>query len=282
MSLRYSKKVAAYRFRLALRYAMGPLISTHVPDKRAALPSVTIFISNHNTRHSLELAIESLEATTDYPGFQLWLADNGSSDGSWELLSSLDRPYAIKLFRAEAPILHGAWLDRVAAEVETDYWVAVDSDMLFTSKGWLWDMVRRMEGDSSLFLLAAEPLPCLTSLGLAGGAARAEGLSSWLFCVRTKLWPVLGCPTFQFDEHVDGRGNHTIYDTGARLLQALTRTAYNYGVMPRWFTFKYYHFGNMSWFKTAAGGDDVYRDFKEYQRRDVQRRLKREGRRGQL
>lgn len=272
---RSSLKIALYRIRLGMRHCASIILDRGSRFQDGG-PSVTVFTANLNTRPSLQLMLSSLKNTTSYPNYRLWIADNGSTDGSIEFLDTFPSCRPVQITKSPVQVSHRAWLDLVGREVQTDYWVAVDSDMLFIGRDWMWDLIARMENDRGLYLLAAEPKPRrlmadpLTNEDVVHAAAP----SSWLFCVRTSLWEQLEQPTFEYQDRPNGNGSlRTVFDTGAKLLEQMDSHGLRYEFMPRTYRRKYYHYRNMSWLDLEA--TTAHAGLKRYQLADVERRATR-------
>lgn len=256
--LNYSHKIIAKR-------AAAPLLSLKPRPNPASLPPATVFTSSLNTRDSLELTLRSLSAATRYRQCKLWIGDNGSTDGSVEFLDELAAAIPMRLDKRPEARRHYLWLDEVHQTVDTPYWFAVDSDMLFLARDPLIDMVAVMERHPDVYLVAAEkrepefdhPAP-VTGEPLDLG----EAPSTWLFCVRTSLRDRLQV-SFQDGVHSTNEetGKKFCYDTGGKLAHAMRENGLRYHYMPKWFQLSYQHFGGLSWSTKM----DVIPD-EEYQR----------------
>lgn len=267
--VKYQIKIAGKRLLSALQPTRGPA--------GGDAPSVTLFISSLNTRYPLELTLRSLAANTSYPNYRLLIGENASTDGSREMLDELEAQGRVELIRAAGPRLHSIWLDEVMATVQTTYWCAVDSDMLFLGRDWLWDLIRRMEAEPDLDLLGAEQRPYTPGYVEPVGKETidvGESPATWLFCVRTSLRTRLKS-SFAF--HKAGinpqTGRMLVYDTGGKLLIDMRDAGLKYAFMPNWFLHKYHHFGSLSW-APNADTEDQHTQLKKYQMEDIRRRLK--------
>jgi len=269
-------KIATYHARVGLRVGAAPLLDLVAPRPPADCPEVTVFTANMNTRYSLQLALASLVKHTAYPNYRLWIADNGSTDSSLEFLDSFQSPQPVEITRSPAPVSHRTWLDRVASAVQTPYWVAVDSDMLFTGSDWLWDLVSRMETDPSLYILSGEPKPACITVDPATTfpVEYAGAVSSWLFCMRTSLWGILADPTFEYEDRPPNGldAPRKIYDTGAHLLEQMDQRRLRYASMPSRYGRKFFHYRNMSWLDSKA--TSPHARLKRHQVADVRRRAR--------
>lgn len=268
-SLKLYNKILKYRAKISLRQLAGRFLPKKSPLNLDSLPQVTLFISSLNTRYPLELTIKSLLKHTSYPNFQLLIADNASVDGSLEYLESLQiANIPIKLIKSNEVKLHSDWLDEVYITVDTPYWIAVDSDLLFFCQDWIVDMIDIMQTNPDIHLLNAEKSAGWVGAEPVSGeiVEMGEHPSTWLFCVRTDL-----------RDHVDGSfkfenlgknsktGRTKAYDTGGMILNIMREKGLGYGYMPSWFFYKYYHFGSMSWGMKSPTANEYSLKFKKHQ-----------------
>lgn len=96
-------------------------------------PPVAIATVNWNTRLLVELLADSVRRHTPEP-HTFYVADNGSRDGSVGFLQSRDD---VVLVETGANIGHSAALEQLAATVEEDYLLCLDSDAHVYRDGWL-------------------------------------------------------------------------------------------------------------------------------------------------
>jgi glycosyltransferase involved in cell wall biosynthesis len=246
------------------------------PPHLRAHPEVTLFISSLNTRPALELTLASLVAHTSYPAYRVLVGDNASTDGSREYLDGLASQGRIALRTSPGPRPHSDWLDDCYRQVETPYWVAVDSDMLFLGRDWLADLIAAMERHPDVDLIAAERRapsrdyqePVSNRIIDLG-----EAPSTWLFCARTGLRERLDTSfAFYVDPSYDREGRRLCFDTGGRVLRDMRSHGLRYRYMPSWFRAKYLHFGGMSWAATTEERG-AYAALKQRQQRDIARLL---------
>ncbi len=68
----------------------------------AATIQLSILIATHNRRERLQRCLEALAAQSQDPAtFEVLIADDGSSDGSAEMVEGLEMPYALRVLRLE-------------------------------------------------------------------------------------------------------------------------------------------------------------------------------------
>ena len=246
--------VVKFRLRSACKSAFAKWVRP--PKRSPAGAGVTVFISNLNTRHAVELTLRSLFRHTAYSNLRVVVADNASTDGSREFLSAFaaGRPMTVILAAAAQP--HSAWLDQMLKTCETEYLFAVDSDMLFLGGDPIGEMVDVMERDPDLYLLTPDLQPFRSGIvEPVGGAVVDQSVSpfTWLMCVRCSLRdrvPTSFAVVVELTGGTDGRP--LVNDTGACLLRDMRAASAKYGVMPRWFASRFEHLGSMSWTPTSV------------------------------
>jgi hypothetical protein len=245
--------------------------------KSARGPSVTILITSSNNRFPLELTLRTMLAKTRYRPYRLLVADNESTDGSFEWLNSLTDRIPIEIMHSARP--QSEWYDLMFREAETDYWVALHEDLIFTGRDWLDDLIARMEADPELQLLEGEYFE--PKLGMAEPVSGevidlGESLASWLFCVRTSLRERLPDTSFAFYKGPEPSAAEPrqCYDLGGKLLSDMREAGLKYAWMPRWYRAKWHHVENLTWIR-AHPGSGMHAKLKRYQRRDIERRVRR-------
>lgn len=278
------KKPFDFRHKILLKRAAARILSLGAPRPKADLPPVTVFISSMGTRYSLELTLRSLFRMTRYPNIELWIGENGSTDGSVEFLKEFSRERPLRLDNRGEKRRHYLWLDEVHQSVDSKYWFAVDSDMLFLGRDPILEMVQVMERDPSVYLVASEkreaqvdhPAP-VTGEPMDLGEAPA----TWLLAVRTSLRDIVNTSFEDGLDHVDEvTGKPFCYDTGGKLLRDMRERGIGYHYMSRVFQLKYQHFGGLSWsVDPSVIPDEVYQQSKQTQLRYIQSLVAREHRR---
>ena len=269
-----NRTILKYHCTVAAKRLASPWLSTLPYTDNA--PAVTVFISSMNTRDSLELTLRSLTARTAYPNYHIVVGENASTDGSAEFLREAADEFPLTVIQSETPKLHSQWLDELSRTVVTPYWVAVDSDMLFTAHDWLSELIRVMHSDPELYLLAAErnePQNGFVEPVSGTIIDTGETHSTWLFCVRTSLREHVDTSfAFHKEELAEPGGRLFCFDTGGRLLREMKRSGLRYTFMPRRYRWKYHHFGALSWIGSHAPGERL-QAFKAAQLFDIKRRL---------
>ena len=238
---------------------------------------MTVFISSLNTRHAIELTLRSLLRYTAYPDLRVVVADNASTDGSREFLTAFAAGRPVTVILAETARPHGLWLDQALASCETEYLIAVDSDMLFLGGDAIGEMIGVMERDPDLYLLTPALQPARHGIvEPVGGVVvdQAESPFTWLMCVRRSLRDRVPTSFAVVVEPTGGAaGRPLVNDTGACLLRDMRAASVGYGVMPRWFASRFEHLGSMSWTPTVAPDERTpYGFMRRYKADDAVRR----------
>ncbi len=109
-------------------------------------PKVAVVILNYNTRRHLEAFLPAVLAT-DYPNFEVVVADNASPDDS---VLFLEQNYPnIKILKFSENSGFAGGYNRALAMVEADYFVLLNSDVEVTP-GWITPIVERMEAEPNI------------------------------------------------------------------------------------------------------------------------------------
>jgi glycosyltransferase involved in cell wall biosynthesis len=267
--VRYHGQILAKR----LKNRFTPGVSVADLDET---PAVTVLITNINNRFPLELTLHTLMAHTTYPSYQIWVADNGSTDGSIEMVRALIAAGApIRLIEHGKPRPQHEWYDFMADRIETPLWVGLHEDMVFLTDDWLVDLVLVMQRDPALLLLGGQYFPpCDDAVEPVSGETVniRESLSTWIFCARAELRDHVDT-SFAFHKYWSAANQRTIlYDQGGKLIEDLRAAGCGFACMPPAYMNKYQHVANISWaFKHDI--DDAQRAYKLHQLRDVKRRV---------
>lgn len=108
----------------------------------------TICLVNYKTETLTKLCLRGIRRHTDYP-YRVVVVDNDSGDASLDYLRSLswitlvERPGEVVKSGSWA---HGTALDIGLSHADTEYFVALHSDTLIHKRGWLRDLITKMEG----------------------------------------------------------------------------------------------------------------------------------------
>ncbi|MBD3232462.1 MAG: glycosyltransferase, partial [candidate division Zixibacteria bacterium] len=122
---------------------------------------VSIIIVNYNTKEYIANLLESIRHRISHQPLEIVVIDNGSSDGSVELLESLN---FIKLYKQKANISHGPALDFGIRESLYDYLLILDSDTLVLKGTLIEELIQPLVDNPNI--LAAGPLMYVNSAGI--------------------------------------------------------------------------------------------------------------------
>ena len=104
----------------------------------AAAPEVSVVVSSVNRAHYLPGLVAALEAQTDAPPFEVVIADDGSTDPTWRVLTELAAatPLALTALRLPENLGAGRGRNRCVAESRGAVLAITDDDCL-PAPGWL-------------------------------------------------------------------------------------------------------------------------------------------------
>lgn len=114
-----------------------------------ASPPVTAVIINFQTPDLLRRAVTSFR--TRYPAIPLLLIDNGSRDGSENVMRELQRQSTgpIELLLNRKNLHHGPAMDQALRHVQTPFVFFLDSDCEVRRGGFLEQMIERVQSDET-------------------------------------------------------------------------------------------------------------------------------------
>ncbi|MBI4212694.1 MAG: glycosyltransferase [Chloroflexi bacterium] len=135
---------------------------------REAAPPVAVVVVNWNGRRYLESCLAALSRQT-YPNLQVVLVDNGSTDGSAELVES--QFPGVRLIRNDRNLGFAAANNQAIRATDTPYVATLNNDTL-PEPGWLAALVSTAESDPSLGAVASKMvfaggLDTINSCGIA-------------------------------------------------------------------------------------------------------------------
>lgn len=104
--------------------------------------TIAIVILNWNGRDMLRRFLPAVLSCSDEPGTEVWVADNGSTDGSAEVVEA-EFP-AVRVLRLDCNYGFAEGYNRALREVEADYAVLLNSDVEPTP-GWLRPLAEYMD-----------------------------------------------------------------------------------------------------------------------------------------
>ncbi len=100
-------------------------------------PEVTVVVVNYNGAAFVAECLDALDAQQDAPAYQVWVVDNGSTDGSRELLRARR---GVRLIESPTNLGFAGGNNLALAEVRTPYAVLLNNDAV-PEPGWLKSLV---------------------------------------------------------------------------------------------------------------------------------------------
>jgi glycosyltransferase involved in cell wall biosynthesis len=231
--------------------------------------AVTIICATFNARLAVKLTLESLLRNTD-DRVRVIIADNGSTDGTWQELRRFRRLERVDSDRRARRLgfkhglptqerLHGATLDWLITQVRTPYFLTLDSDVEFLKPGWLPRLLDFAERNRLAALGEFDP----------GHGAYRPRLSPHVLLVNTEEFLKLRSTFRAFvlisdaseakrwcaKEHdfcLDPRvmksfRSARFYPTGSAFFERIILCKRPWGISSNQMTSDYRHFGHMSW-----------------------------------
>lgn len=128
------------------------------PRAVSATPRVSLLMPNHNNARILDHVLDRLATNTTYPDVELVVIDDGSSDGSREILrrwERLERLPGLRLIEQE----HRGVIEALNAglrQATGELVVQLDADASLETPGWLEQMVQFFCSDERIGVLTAK------------------------------------------------------------------------------------------------------------------------------
>jgi hypothetical protein len=115
-----------------------PLESTHSASWITTCPSVTVVVATHNRASYLPELLAALAAQKQTPKFEVVIADDGSTDSTWEVLVELCTSSALPLLALRLAPCGGPSIPRnTAVEACHGEWIAITDDDCLPTRHWL-------------------------------------------------------------------------------------------------------------------------------------------------
>ncbi len=146
---------------------------------RSAFPLASIVIVTHDNLDLNRLCLESLVARTEWPRYEVIVVDNGSTDGTPEMLARFAAAHPRVRVRALPGNLgFPAAVNLALAETAGDPVVLLNNDTVLT-RGWLTGLRRHLAADPSLGLVGPVTNAIANEGRVAVGYADVGRLPAW-------------------------------------------------------------------------------------------------------
>lgn len=124
-------------------------------SKQGEAPKVVVVIVNFNGRELLRRCLESIERNTTYPNFEVIVVDNGSTDGSIEMVKSRF-PEVLLITNSQnlgyaKACNQGA---RLGLKRGADYVIFLENDTEVLSKRWIEKLLKAVHREEKIGLVA--------------------------------------------------------------------------------------------------------------------------------
>jgi GT2 family glycosyltransferase len=162
-------------------------------------PVVAIVILNYNGRHYLEKFLP--DVLTHSTGYEIWVADNASSDESVAWLNTFYP--AIKILSISENKGYAGGYNEALRQIDAKYYILLNSDIEVT-QGWIEPVVSFMESDEKIAAcqpkIRAYDLP--THFEYAGAAGGYMDYLGYPFC-RGRIFDTREEDLGQYDDEID-------------------------------------------------------------------------------
>jgi GT2 family glycosyltransferase len=141
-------------------------------------PLVSIVIVTHDGFGWTRLCLESLDRRTDWPRFEVVVADNASTDATREWLGDEERRGTLRAVMLPENRGFAAGVNAAAAASRGDYLCVMNNDTVVT-RGWLSALVRHLERDAGLGMVGPSTNEIANEAKVEVGYRELEHLEPW-------------------------------------------------------------------------------------------------------
>jgi GT2 family glycosyltransferase len=141
-------------------------------------PLVSILIVTHDGLPWTRLCLESIDRRTDWPRFEVVVADNASTDGTREWLGDEERRGSLRAVMLPGNRGFAAGINAAAAASHGAYLCVMNNDTVVT-RGWLSALVRHLDRDPGLGMVGPSTNEIANEAKVEVGYRELEQLDSW-------------------------------------------------------------------------------------------------------
>jgi GT2 family glycosyltransferase len=144
----------------------------------ALWPLVSILVVTHDGLAWTRACLESLDRRTDWPRFEVVVADNASTDGTREWLGDEERRGSLRAIMLPDNRSFAAGVNAAAAASHGDYLCLLNNDTVVT-RGWLSALVRHLETNRELGMVGPSTNEIANEARVDVGYRELRHLDSW-------------------------------------------------------------------------------------------------------
>jgi GT2 family glycosyltransferase len=141
-------------------------------------PLVSVLLVTHDGLGWTRLCLESLDRRTDWPRFEVVVADNASTDGSREWLGDEERRGTLRAVMLPDNRGFAAGLNAAAAVARGEFLCIMNNDTVVT-RGWLSALVRHLERDPHLGMVGPSTNEIANEARVEVGYRELRHLEGW-------------------------------------------------------------------------------------------------------
>ncbi len=141
-------------------------------------PLVSVIVVTHDGLGWTRLCLESVERRTDWPRFEVIVADNASTDGTREWLGDAERRGSVVAVMLPDNRGFAAGVNAAAAKAHGRYLCILNNDTVVT-RGWLGALVRHLERDPGLGMVGPSTNEIANDARVDVGYRELRHLDSW-------------------------------------------------------------------------------------------------------
>ncbi len=145
---------------------------------RELWPLVSILIVTHDGLAWTRLCLESIDRRTDWPRFEVVVADNASTDGSREWLGDEERRGALRAVMLPDNRGFASGINAAAEAARGSFLCLLNNDTVVT-RGWLSSLVRHLERDASLGMVGPSTNEIANEAKVDVGYRELRHLDAW-------------------------------------------------------------------------------------------------------
>ena len=141
-------------------------------------PLVSILVVTHDGLAWTRMCLDSIDRRTDWPRFEIVVADNASTDGTREWLGDEERRGSLRAVLLPENRSFAAGVNAAAAASRGDFLCLLNNDTVVT-RGWLSALVRHLRSDPTIGLIGPSTNEIANEAKVEVGYRELRHLDSW-------------------------------------------------------------------------------------------------------